>query len=867
MPDITLTLNQPISEKVHSAWSVFHTAHGLAFSHLEGSTFYDGGSKDSVFQEPNTGIITLNPTFFDAKRLDPLHLRAWYLPEDLEYAGTVAGGALFAYAGSTRGNPVTDAAYQIISPKLVNVLDARVALAVDGNKENFILRPKYSDQNFVWSMKTKVALETNQGFALVVSPEGIFADFADSWFLIAFGGKFILELSMAGFANLHGDVDGTGNYVHIDTYHLKNGGVNFGQAFQVSVIPLGKRFLSVSFTQNPRPAASNRASSFSSESEYFLTILRGQNSDGETPVSNLEPIWSPSLNQWVKYPKDFITLGLCAKDFDYHIAIAKAYYPSTQSVSLAWEFPPERVTWAPITPNKVTFEGHIEAGGGSATSIAPVLVNVDDAIYDPTTGRAIISKLLFSPSQNGVYTPELHAFGLSYPAHVQTSAFTPIDVSPNWQLIRFMRTCDLNAQRVELKLLRDDDWQTFMRTFGSCRLKANDNDGNPVILVDFYAQRMQPTFTGPSQLANDQFEGLDIWDRLNNQPLQIDSIVEGDEVAVQFQNAILKAGFQSSEVFIDYGASPELSSLTFGKFTNPNDLLRPNSDTSAGDFIRNTAEKLGVQFSPPIRVRWMSNGSGGMRWRIYLGPIYGSSTALTHGKVHHRFFLDDGLLPDDYDTQDARYSGHDFVVLSAPEFTVLRPEFNAILASAAKGVDGKEGAEPAYIPCPARVISDPTYVGYEGCERVKQLATESLQIAQTTESVAQVARTYYENHYNLKRLRLLEFSGEWQPEIDADEFVAVIGAAKFDDPDGRFSQGDPVCYGAYRIEHIDIEIRHDYDDDDTSTNLVRYEWTGSYTLVYVGPYEDPDFPRGPLVMWTEAANLPDDYDLPEGFTA
>jgi hypothetical protein len=180
-------------------------------------------------------------------------------------------------------------------------------------------------------------------------------------------------------------------------------------------------------------------------------------------------------------------------------------------------------------------------------------------------------------------------------------------------------------------------------------------------------------------------------------------------------------------------------------------------------------------------------------------------------------------------------------------------------------VDGKEGTEVRYIPPPSRVITDPTYIGFEGAERTKQLATEDLQIAQTANSVEIVARQYYEQKYNLKRLRHIEFAGEWQPEVDADQFVAIIGRAKIDNAGQGYTIGDPVSYGAYRIEFIDCEIRLDFDDPLSDLDS-RYEWHGSYTLTYVGPYTDPNFTINgvvtPLVMWTPASNLPDDYDLP-----
>ena len=871
MPDITLTANHAKSEKLNAAWNVFRTAHGMSFSQNQGGVYFDSGLADGLWQEPNSGIIIIKPGFFTAQRFEfAIVTNTWLGPGDLTYAGTAAGGKLFSYNGSTSNGATT--AYQAHSPKLQNGTDVRLGLvAIDSKLTTFIGRSEYTAQNFKWCVQSNVQLAANQGWCMIITPNGLSTDFTNSYFMVAWGQKFIIEITMAGFAFLFGDLDGTGNYVQIDTYVLKDGGVNMNQAFQISVLPIGKRFLSVSFTQHAANRGHARAQAYASQPISFLTVLQGQG-PLSTDANNLEPVWSAELNQFVKYPAAPLTIGLVSNDFDYNFSIGKAYYPDAKTVYMSKLHPPAKPTWngtIGIDPYVFSIEGQREAPTTTPTSIVPVLYDQNGTPYTAASGNALISALTLFPSKNGIYTPELHGYGVSYPANVHTPSWTPIDLSDKWTLIRFIRSCDLNAQRVECKLLEDDQYLKLMKMYGPMRLSAVDNSGNTVVLSDFYQERKQPTVEGPAQLITDQGEFLDMWDRLNSSPLLIQSVLEGDVVAEQFKTAIMSAGFLDSEVFIDYAACPELHSLTFGKITNPNDILRPNSDSSVGDFIRNTAEKIGVQFSPPFRVRWVSDGAGGMRWRIYIGPIYGARTNFTHGKVQHRLFLDDTFVSTAiYGSDQNRWAAHDFTVQSAPELTVNRPDFNAIIASAAKGVDGKEGAECRYIPPPSRVLADPTYIGFEGAERIKQLATEDLQIAQTGSSVEVIARQYYEQNYNLKRYRLLEGSCEWQPEIDADDFFVVIGAARDDDPGGRYLQGDPVSYGAFRFEHLDIEMRHDFTVDGNSS--VRWEWAASFTAVYVGPYEDALFTVNgvsvPLAMWTTAANLPDNYDLPAGFT-
>lgn len=873
MSDITVTLNFAQPEKFNAPWSKYKSAKGMAFSHQENGVFFDTAIPEYAWQEPNTGIIIAKPTFLRSKRFDPAYVgQTWYIPLSLNYGGTEQGGGMFSYFASTGKDTSAQSEYVAGSPKLVTITDKRLGLTVDGKLQNFIDRSRYSDQNFVWSIQTQVQLQANQAWAMMITPSGIAPDFADSYWMVAFGQKLILEITMAGVHYLYGDVDGFGTYVLVDTYVCRDGGVNFKQAFQISVIPLGKRFISVSFTQATAPGLHSPAATYSSKPESFITRLAGQ-SPLSSGANNLEPTWDASLNQWVKYPAAPLTIGLVSDDFDYNFLIAKGYFPSSAIVFMAKEYPPAKPIWngtIGIDTHPLFFDGQTEATGGSPAYGEVILYDQNGTPYTAASGNALVSAVTLWPSQNGVYSCELHAYGVSYPANVQTPDWTPIDVSADWQLIRFMLTTDLSPQRVEMKLIDDANYLTSLKMVGPCRIAGTDNSGNPFVFADFYNERKQSTMVGPSQLMLNQFEGLDMWDRLNTSPLLLKDLIEGSVVAETFKEAIEDAGFLDFEVFIDYAASPELYGITFGKFTNPNDLLRPNTDATIGDFIRNTCEKLGAQYSPPIRVRWVNDGSGGMHWRIYLGPIYGERTDFLHGKVQHRFFLDDSLVSKEtYGTEQVRFQAHDFMWTSQFEWTDNRPEFNSLEGDAAT-YGSRAEAHRRRIPPPDRALNDPTYFGFEGAERNKQIGVEKLQIASTGNATECILRQYYEQNYNLKRLRHVEGEGEWQPEIDVDDFFVVIGRAKTDDPAmvPRYLEGDPVSYGAWRFEHIDIEIRHDFEVEDSVST--RWEWAGSLTATYVGPYEDVTFNVNgdvfPLVMWTTAANLPDNYDLPDGFT-
>lgn len=838
--DIQLLLNHPGSERLHPAWNAFHTGAGITASQLVNVAggelaYVDAPLPNAFWKEPHTGVIMLRPTFMAENRYGS----TWWLnPSDWTNAGTTnlspGAGSIFERLAFTEAAIVLDA--KIAQMKRKNATDTFLALSVDGTLSSFI---SSTTKDYVWNVVTNETLAQNQGFCALVSPSGIYTDNANGYWALAFGGKFIIEVTMSGVAYLHG-WNGA-QWIVLQDFDLKDGGVNHTIPFQVNVIPFAKRFISVTFSQNMGVAngmakgSVNTSSTFNSQPAGFLAVLHGA----------FEPYWDNTSKQWVKTEPAPLTVALLAQFYRYDFMLGKALYEAgVHTFTTANEYLQKVPTWADPTVKYTGLVGQKETSGSPAAMTFYIRDGRGDLWnsgggHSPQNG-IVVGEIDMVPSGNGtdpgIYTPELWSLSLKAPAHVDTSSRDDIDVSDQWQLLRFQITTNAEVSRVEYKLRDDDRWQRIYTRNGPFQITILNNSGDPWT-INGYQRRKQPTIEGASRLITDQAESLDMWHRLNGCVLTIDAI-EAEEIAATLKAAILDAGFTDSEVEIDYTGSPELTGMTFSKFTNPNDVLRPNEDTSVGDFVRHCVEQYGVQDRPPLRVRWRDG-----KWRIYLGPLF---TGAIQGA-----FYDDASIITGFSSDNERWLAGVFIADSALEFTILDPEFNSLTARNTRDASGAQGSDVRYIAPDPRIIADPTYIGYEGAENNKEVGPSDFPDGNTSDSLEQQLRTYFDFHYNLKELTQGEISAEWQPEIDVDQFFAVVGRAKFDDPGARFLEGEAISYGAFRIDFIDVEIRQDGPAPNQTVSR-RWEWTGSYRLVWAGKY---DF-EGTIPMWTADANLP-----------
>ncbi len=325
----------------------------------------------------------------------------------------------------------------------------------------------------------------------------------------------------------------------------------------------------------------------------------------------------------------------------------------------------------------------------------------------------------------------------------------------------------------------------------------------------------QPTLSGPLVVNEDQVSARDMWLRLNEYFVTDYQFLDGLNLLDVIQALIRRCGFLQAEISV-YDPGDYLASIEFGGFSDPNDQKGINTEASVGDVLR---DLLKLYTPLPIRVRWV-NGL----WLIYLAPQYDPNTPPTI-----RFYLESSLS--EY-VQDAdRYAAYEYKIKSYPEWTIEEPDFNALIVRGATTTGNEAEAIEAVIPAiksDARSVLDPLSPDFMGRVKTKIMGPPEVTASSQAELDRQ-ARAYWDQ--NRRKPAILEFAGEWQPEIDVDQFIWVIGI----DPDGY-----RVSYGAYRIEMIDVSIERDFDSRGGSDS--RWSYEGNYTCVYVGSATDVDTP-------------------------
>jgi len=864
MSEITVTINANRIEKINRAWRAFHSAQGLQFAtyaNLPDSSYFNQWATSPLpsyfWREPHTGVIMKKPQCLQTDRLTPgvFSLTFYYKPTDFTVAGTNEGANPLAYNASTT-NP--DPNYMAQKFQLKSVTDNFLALSVDG----ILAAANPSARGLVWNWQTP-DLAANQGWTCICSPPGIYGDGSQEYLWLAWGGKFILSITLNGIATL-GGYNGA-SWVSLQEFDIGGAGINTQIPFQVTCIPFGKRFMTFLFTQAGSGSTLGKNSSiptpnFSSQEQGFLVILRGP---------GFEPGFDARLNQWIKYPGGPITGALAVSGYSYDLILGAVVYTTDQEqFNCSPEFPPKIPTWN--TPNLIDtvakgIDGQTESSGGIPASLTVQVRDGNNAAYVTTSGpkgKVAVASVYMNGSGSGptsLYTPELWSLGIGYGPQLQETSYSEYDASDLWQLIRFQRTTECEGGKIELKLIDDARWREFFTNDNPIQVTATDNATIPnvVVIADGYVNRKDEGINGFNQLMVSQEPGSDtLWTRLDGTGTAgtVDAI-EGSNIAETLVELIHHAGYDYSQIHVDYANCPEFYTMTFALFNNPADVLRPNENTTVGDFIRSTRKAFGVQFKPPLRVRQIEQDV-----YIYFGPVYttGDPPLGFSGSVPAIFYLDDTInmatvpFAADVSTEQKRYQARRYTLQGSFEPTNVKPDFNSIEFRNAKDLSGQEGGDMGFVAADPRIFTDPTWIGYEGVERCKIMGPEDFPMSNTSASLNQQVRLFFDVNYNIKYCRTLSMSGEWQPETDVDQFCIIIGRAQSDDPDGNYFYGNPISYGVYRIEHIDVEIRHSEKlINDPFFASRRWEWTGSYKFVFV----DKDTWSG-IPMWTSDANLP-----------
>lgn len=763
----------------------------------------------ALWREPHTGIIMLRPSalkegFWNDAAFEDLRLGEtdWRTVVDtLRYDTTTKAGYLMRASASAS----------------LSNLDSLRAITIQ-------LLTDYLS-NMACTMETHNPFAPNEGWAAFLRPYGIFTDRTDQWLSIEFGDRYCIRIGTGGEAVLLAYDSDSSEWRERMTMAFGQGGVDHTRAFQLTVIPWGSRYISIIFSQ-ARLELGHLISMGQGRRLHDATFLYDMVAHGETPN------WDSTLNHYVKTPLSHIRVAFAKTKYAAGIQLSRIRYDTDEATLYVLPQLIEVPRPAADVAEMLQFRGHepgVKDGAGEGrSSIITTPLNQANAAFTPATDTQIVAKIDFQastdsidPSKDGLYSPELWSLDYDIPEETHTPDRDPITLSEDWNFIEIRRGVDPDVSSALVRLEKQSQLDTMFRFGGPILITDN---GTPIF--EGNTVRKPTTLDGPKVIVQQQLDARDLWLRLNEMPIYQSINVDGKPLLETVTKFIKRAGFTDADINT---VDPDgyIDALALPKFDDPNDQLNFSEDATCGDVIRSIIELHSLR---PIRIRPV-NG----QWKIYLAPQYDSGTPPTK-----KFYLRSSHMVNQADA--ARWAANEFKVLTKAEWSVEEPEFNTLLAKIATASEAPASAHMISISNEAattsdqyKSVQDKTWVNHMGRVKVKMLGPQDLPMARTKEDGTIQLRTYFERRN--RGLRLLEFGGEWNSTIDADDFIWLIGL------DENLAR---VSYGAYRIENLVAEIDLDFPNKDS-----RWAWFANYCCHYVGPAVDGSTP-----MWTASSNLP-----------
>jgi hypothetical protein len=782
-----------------------------------------------LWREPNTGVImlrpnTVHPKFWEdtAFKAQVIDISKWDFKDQLSSGsgssilGAVTGTGTDGLMLTARGSPAA---------LMIEIL-VRLALRA-------ILAQMSSEM--VWVMQTKDPLAANEGWSVWVHPPGTFTDRAIDYMLIAFGDRYVLHVKMNGTASLwaNSGTDAAPSWSEKTVFKYSGGGVDHNKPFQITIVPWGFSYISFLFSQSSEPEKHTKADLTGNHTASFLYDIAKHEPIGTAYFDN-------TTQQYIKTKSAPLSVALRKYLHQYGFAWSKVRYLSSATLTTVPEHLPQ-----PINNNPSFFtRGFAGQVDGTPTKLTASFLNEKRNAWDKTKDTKLTMSYLLEPSGNGRYTPELWSVDMDIAEVIATPPWSAVDVSALWTYARFQRTTDLDNTRAEFKLSEsyrrgaviDDPFKNLMKIGGPCRMLYNG-----VVLFDGYVDTKQPTLEGFNALQTSQYTAKDMWIKLNEKRVDSYKFLDGLKLLAVLKALLRKCGIPDSDIEV---IDPDgyIANLEFAGFQDPNDLKAINQNDTVGNTIRAILNAYGVR---PIRVR-----SVGGKMRIYAAPTYDPATPPTK----YLYLCKSGTDIESMGDAD-RFAQSKYVATTSPEFTVEEPEFNSLMCRAAdtsnNGAEAMQSVVHASYADP-RSLTDPSYYWFIGREKFRILPVPEMVFANSQEELDKICYTHWKRFH--RKRPILELGGEWGTEMDVDEFVWVVGV----DPDGN-----KVSYGAYRIEHVDVEMSWDPSlnvwvpsptgefDLDTEEKNGQWEAHANYTLSFVGKAANGTFP-----MFTTDDKLP-----------
>lgn len=820
------------------------------------------GLPDFVWQEPTTGVLMLRPNCWHSGFAEsPYHKIGRLGLDELYLAENPGSRPAFLAVKTDTGRKVlarehnTSIVWLLATLTEQEILDKLAGLG--------------EPMKVAW--RTKAPLQMNEGFGAIITPTGVSDDRADHYYAFIFGDRFCINILMSGAAEVYERValdpsePESREWVFRERYNFSTAGVDHMQPFMVCVIPWGPAYISLTFTQT---AAAPTGGLFAvtaggTKSAAFLIDLR---------TWGYDPRWHSGQHQFEKVKPAHLTVAMRENVHMYDDAPFRIRYTSTGddpfgTLFFAPEYLPNVYPGQTPFVQVYGYEGQREAGSGPSDGafVRPSIVNSGGGEWVDTDDKVLLVKMQLGPSVGKLYTPEVwwHEGGVDRLVHVPTHSIA----TPPFRYIRMQKTCGLHASECNVKLHDDAYYPQLLRRGLPITVNvAPAIGGDPIPVFDGYVDLVQPNVVGatnmkdprlpPDPLENplsarlrvtSEMQGYDMWDRLESTPVRDTITYVGKPLGRTLVKLLRMAGFDDSE--IELTDESELNAIIIDKENEAGTLDSFHEDAMIGDAIRDLLSHLAIQGESFIRVRWVGN-----KWKVYFAPAY----MYDETPILKVFHLDASLVPllDETEgigrTDTQRWfppeeGGIEHYYIKSEgnlEVTVSQPEFNAVkcVAAASRGSAGNEKLE-FYVPPAPAVLNDENSPIYEGRIRAAVIGPPEI-TAQNMSKLQQQGRMIYDatQRGNVQAT----FPGEWQPPVtidgrsyglDVDDFIAIVG---------RNLDGEPVSYGVWRIEAMDIEIREDHAipalDGSATSEWTFWDRHADYTVVYVGPTALSTFP-------------------------
>lgn len=847
---ITLTLNARRTELVEHGWGLTRSAANVNLAELlevEGTDptefeYQLAGVPAGLWREPNSGVFMLSPSILDLEEVeDPNYDSDHFDASQLEVAKWSDGSPLALWVSRSSSRAAVPSKALISRPSGVlpslSLIELLNTIAIEA------LLVRLVGMHHI--ARSREPLQMNEGWSCLIDAYGVSSDRATTLISFYFGAYWAISIHLNGTMRFYENVSTKPDLEPIwawrETFNYRQGGVDHVTPFRVTVIPWGARYISIIFTQD------------ASVGSGFLGLAHVPNARRSAFLIDVERFdreleWHGNQQMWEITKAAHVHVFADPEVHKFAFDLSRVRYKSQATMTPMPEFF-GHPRGQPVEIEYYGFEGHRDGVYATGTDIViGDIKNKSGAEFLPDEDETVTADITFKPSLNAVYTPELWGLIYSIPTTTHTPDWEEYDASAEWANLRFQMTSGLEACSLEGRLHRPiTSFGDHYKLGTPIRITAKTEDeSQTVVLFEGYTSERNPTHHGfvtntSTLLSLDELFAIDLWDRLDNLPIGYMESIENLSLGQLFRKGLDRAGFLDAEIDVE----SELDSLMIDFGNDQSNLLRHvNEDTKVGDLFREIGGRFGFQNRTPIRCRRHWTGSD-VVWKVGLAPIWDRDEMA----VTKLFYLDPSIVPSfggavRSDVQrwnpSLAFGSEQHFLVKDWEPTVRRPDCNAAVFTMTDGVSSKGQREVFDIPPDPRVLDDPTVWMFEGAMRVKEYGPPEI-TAQSFEELQRQGRFLYEQIYT--GLLRCSMQAEWQPGMQCDDLLAVVGRAPAAGP--GFLKGDPISYGVYRIQSIDVEMRADWEN-------ARYEWSGNYSIYYVG--RTPD--GFPYPMFTDAEKLP-----------